>query len=250
MSKITKEMLVKAELVLNRAKVISPTAITDFIFVLEQYEELANLVDDPQIMPHVGKFDPSVDQLVGIYGRHKISENGYQKINLITMRCEEFLRLKKNVQEQSNKQSNNNSKIRYFVDMFVLVLGCSIFHTIGFNQGANSKERELYDERDSLKSEKAELQKKYSNLNDSIIILNETLNTLQNQKLLKESLNDSIQSVSKKNELYVDSLKRQNHKIDSLQRELGKKTSLYEGFYKMYSQVDDSLNKGLKRRKR
>ena len=75
MSKITKEMLVKAELVLHRAKVISQTDITDFIFVLDQYEELVNLVDDQQIMPHVGKFDPSADQFEGLYGRHKISEN-------------------------------------------------------------------------------------------------------------------------------------------------------------------------------
>ena len=93
MSKITKEMLVKAELILNRAKVISSTDITDFIFVLDQYEELVNLVNDPQIMPQVNKFDPTDDQFVGIYNRHKISDKGYQKINLITMKCEEFLRV-------------------------------------------------------------------------------------------------------------------------------------------------------------
>ncbi len=259
MSKITKEMLVKAESVLHLANSITYHDITNFELLLEQYEDLENLINDHKIMPHVERYNQATDVFTDMWNISSISKNGKKKHSLISIKCEQFLKINQPVQEQSNKQSNtqkdsntsnSNSKIRYIIELFALILGCGIFHTIGYNQGANSKEKELYDERESLKSEKIELQKNNSGLNDSISSLNKSLDTLRNVKQLKETLNDSILSLSKKNELYIDSIKRQNKEIDSLQRELRKKTSLYEGFYKMYNQVDDSLNKGLKRRKK
>lgn len=228
MSKITKEMLVKAESVFHLANIITYGDITNFELLLEQYEDLENLISNRKIMPHVDRFNQATDVFTNMWGISSISKNGKKKINLISIKCEQFLKINKPAQEQLNKPtnvpkdsslSNNNSKIRYIIELIVLIFSCGLLYTIGYNQGANSKEKELYDERETLKSEKIELQKNNADFIDSIIILNKVLDTLQSVKLLKESLNDTIQPLSKKNELYVDSIKKIN-KIDSLDKYL------------------------------
>lgn len=178
MSKITKEMLVKAESVFHLANIITYGDITNFELLLEQYEDLEKLINNRKIMPHVDRFNQATDVFTNMWGISSISKNGKKKINLISIKCAQFLKINKPVQEQSNKQSNtqkdsntsnNNSKNRSIVDLFVLALSCGIFLTIGYNQGANSKKNELQDERNSLKSEKVELQNINSSLSDSII---------------------------------------------------------------------------------
>lgn len=250
MSKITKEMLVKAELVLHRAKVISQTDITDFIFVLDQYEELVNLVDDQQIMPHVGKFDPSADQFEGLYGRHKISENGNQKINLITMKCEEFLRLNKlKLEEKCNKtitQKNPDTKsslwLRFIIELVILFLGCSAFYECGKDNGeikATQKCNDNMKARDSLSlvlGNYNEIQQKYDSLSisDSIAFFKE--------KQYHQELRDSIQRVTTFNQYLAEKVDSSKQIIDSLDGKLKKEIEDSNSLFKELKKTRDSLH--------
>ena len=250
MSKITKEMLVKAELILNRANVISSTDITDFIFVLDQYEELVNLVDDQQIMPHVDKFDPSSDQFVGIYNRHKISKNGFQKKNLITMRCEEFLRLNKSRNEETSNKKNapekldtkNSSWQRFVIELFVLFLGCFCFYECGKDNGeikATQKCNDNMKARDSLSlvlRNYTELLQQYDSLSisDSITIFEEKNNN--------QELKDSLGKITASNQHLVEKADSSKHIIDSLDGKLKKEKEDSNLLFEELTKTRDSLH--------
>lgn len=253
MSKITEDMLVKADLILKKAKTISPTAITDFVFVLDQYEELANLINDQQIMPHVGKFDSSADQFVGLYNRHKISEIGYQKINLITMRCEELLRLNKSKHEEKASKKNAQEKLdtknsswqRFVIELVVLFLGCFSFYEWGKDNGvimATQKCNDNMKARDSLSfvlENYIELQQKYDSLNisDSIAIFQE--------KQYHQELRDSIKKVTTSNQFLAERADSSKHIIDSLDDKLKKEIEDSNLLFKELKKTRDSLHSNI-----
>lgn len=198
-----------------------------FKTLINQYNELAQLIKDPDSIPPVSEFNPEEDVHLFMDVK-KISNQGKEKFYLISTKCKQYIKQhsseehKTEIIPTSSEKGWNKERVIAIVGIIIAtVIGiAAIACVISYNQGANSKEKELYDERENLKLEKVELQNSNSNLSDSIITLNQSLDTLRNLKLLKESLNDSILSLSKQNKLYVDSIKRQNHKIDSLDKYL------------------------------
>ncbi|PWJ62847.1 hypothetical protein SAMN05720473_11060 [Fibrobacter sp. UWB15] len=225
---------------LQNGEIKTPTTLKGLIdnYNLISYNN-GNPTDLPTILPFDEKNDISWDYI-------SLAGNGPSKLANLIVYTEGYINAHTPIPPTIKKVEG------WSKGHVITIVGIIIAPVIGlsYNQGANSKEKELYDERESLKTEKNELQKNNSDLNDSIISLNRSLDALQNVKQLKETLNDSILSLSKKNELYVDSIKRQNQKLDSLQHKLSEKTTQSDGLYMIYKQASDSLAKGLKRRKK
>lgn len=100
-------MLVKAECIFHKANLINIKdihVITDFESLLDQYEELASLANNPATMPHVGKFDPLTDSFKDPFGFTRVNSNGIKKYNTITAKCEELLKLNKMPPNISNSK--------------------------------------------------------------------------------------------------------------------------------------------------
>ena len=223
---------------LQKGKIKTPRTLEGLI---NEYNRISSSESLPNELPLIPSFD-SENDIALLDGN--LTGSGLSKLTNLITHSDGYIKAHTPIPPTVIEGWNKGHVITIVGIIIATVIGlAAIACVISYNQGANSKEKVLYDERDSLKQANIEFQKNITNLNDSVTNLNNYLDTLRNIASIKKTLNDSLNKLSAKSKAFEDNLKKSNQKIDSLKHENQRISDTYTGMWSLFQQAEKSLKK-------
>lgn len=232
------QKLTLAELICEEIKELTPTNTALFKKMVENYNVLASMINDINVMSPEPPFDERAD--VGhIYACFCYTSAGREKIERIKSRCKQYIM---NNTEMSSAETQRLSFLEKTGIICGIIFGCAIFFGIGCYLGETNAKQDCNDNmkaRDSLSlvlGNYIELQQKYDSLSisDSIAIFQE--------KQYNHELRDSIKKVTTSNQFLAETADSSKHIIDSLDGKLKKEIEDSNLLFKELKKTRDSLH--------
>ena len=186
MDEINKRALVKARITLGKADSIDQSCFADFESLITMYNELADLVNDSKIIPHVPEFNYSIDTRTDSLNLKWLSNDGKKKLNLIHTKCKEFVDLNDLNDKQGNDIANPKRTINGWNPNLVIGIASIIIAAIiaiaiylaqhSYQRGFTDGKAEVLHEYDA---EKVNLQRNIETLEIKLKSINDSLKNCQ-----------------------------------------------------------------------